>query len=323
MKNLAFLLLLLAPTFAYAQAPPKPIITITTTGLVSITAAMPGYEVLYTIDGTTPTLGSPIYTGPFQLTQAATVQAAEFSVPQSAVSSATYIPVIPCLTGTPAWTASQNLPSSQTGSFVIKFDATPTTSMNGIVGLSLGAATDYPNLAVSVRFNPTGTIDSRNGGVFAALTSIPYVGGQVYHFTLTVNVATHIYSSSVNGMAIGTNYAFRTEQATVAALDTINVNAFVGTATLCNVVVTPVVLPHRVMLNWTPPTGIVVDGYNLYRGSTAGGPYAKVNSALLTGTVYTDTGVVAGGTYFYVATSSLLGTESVYSNEASGTIPTP
>lgn len=80
--------------------------------------------------------------------------------------------------------------------------------------------------------------------------------------------------------------------------------------------------PHYVDLAWTGSVS-VVDGYNIYRGTVSGGPYAPVNSTLITGTTYRDSTVVAGMTYFYVATAKASGIESGYSNEAKAIIPIP
>ena len=64
-------------------------------------------------------------------------------------------------------------------------------------------------------------------------------------------------------------------------------------------------------------------GYNLYRGTVSGGPYAQVASRTA-GSAYTDSTVAAGQTYFYVVTSvDGSGTESVYSNQAQAVVPTP
>jgi hypothetical protein len=81
---------------------------------------------------------------------------------------------------------------------------------------------------------------------------------------------------------------------------------------------------HSVSLTWAASTSSGVIGYNIYRSQTNGGPYTLLNSALISGTVYTDTVVVAGQTYYYVATAVGQGNaESVYSNQASATVPTP
>jgi hypothetical protein len=78
---------------------------------------------------------------------------------------------------------------------------------------------------------------------------------------------------------------------------------------------------HSVALNWTPGSSAAV-AFNLYRGSTSGGPYTKMNSSTLSTTAYTDTSVSAGQTYYYVATDlSSAGEESAYSNQVTAAIP--
>jgi len=80
---------------------------------------------------------------------------------------------------------------------------------------------------------------------------------------------------------------------------------------------------HSVALSWNPSTSVVV-GYNVYRGSTSGGPYSKINSALDATTTYTDSTVQAGQTYYYVTTDvDGSGMESGYSNQVQAVIPTP
>ncbi len=81
---------------------------------------------------------------------------------------------------------------------------------------------------------------------------------------------------------------------------------------------------HSVSLSWTASNSPNISGYNLYRGSISGGPYTLLNSSLVTGTTYTDTTVLAGQTYYYVATAvNSSGQESGYSNEAQAVIPYP
>lgn len=80
---------------------------------------------------------------------------------------------------------------------------------------------------------------------------------------------------------------------------------------------------HSARLNWTASTSVVV-GYNVYRAAVSGGPYSKLNASLVTAETYVDSSVLAGQTYFYVVTAvDSSGVESVFSNEATATIPTP
>jgi hypothetical protein len=80
---------------------------------------------------------------------------------------------------------------------------------------------------------------------------------------------------------------------------------------------------HSVSLTWTASTSSSVIGYNLYRGTTSGGSYTKLNSSLVTTTNYTDTTVVAGQTYYYVASAVDSSAESAYSNQAQAVVPSP
>ncbi len=67
----------------------------------------------------------------------------------------------------------------------------------------------------------------------------------------------------------------------------------------------------RVDLTWQPPGVSDIEGFNLLRATQSGGPYTKLNGALLTSTSYTDSTVEDLTTYYYVVTSrDLAGNES-------------
>jgi predicted phosphodiesterase len=75
----------------------------------------------------------------------------------------------------------------------------------------------------------------------------------------------------------------------------------------------------QVNLNWDDNTESDLAGYNVYRSTTASGPYSKI-AALLTTSDYTDPGLVNGTIYYYVVTSiDQAANESGYSNEVSAT----
>jgi hypothetical protein len=78
---------------------------------------------------------------------------------------------------------------------------------------------------------------------------------------------------------------------------------------------------HSVALSWNASTSQVV-GYNVYRGTASGGPYAKLTTAADANTAYTDSTVQGGKTYYYVTTSvDASNVESGYSNQAAAAIP--
>ena len=81
-------------------------------------------------------------------------------------------------------------------------------------------------------------------------------------------------------------------------------------------------LENRVRLSWTQTDYDTLAGYNVYRADTAEGPFTKLNTTLIPGTIreYVDTDVEAGEDYFYYFT--VVGTdmsESEPSNTAAGT----
>jgi len=72
----------------------------------------------------------------------------------------------------------------------------------------------------------------------------------------------------------------------------------------------------QVSLAWTAASGATA--YRIHRGTTLGGPYTTIRSNLI-GTSFTDTGLVNGTTYYYVATATNGAGEGPNSNEASAT----
>jgi len=78
---------------------------------------------------------------------------------------------------------------------------------------------------------------------------------------------------------------------------------------------------HDVSLSWKA-SSLPVAGYKVYRGTQAAGPFTRINSTLETGTVYIDSLVTSGKTYYYATTSvDSSGMESGYSNVAQAAIP--
>jgi len=79
---------------------------------------------------------------------------------------------------------------------------------------------------------------------------------------------------------------------------------------------------HIVDLSWTVAADAV--GYNIYRSTTSGGVYTMINTSLDATTAYTDSTVVSGQTYYYVATAvNASSEESGYSKPTQAVVPTP
>jgi hypothetical protein len=81
---------------------------------------------------------------------------------------------------------------------------------------------------------------------------------------------------------------------------------------------TVAVTGHSVTLTWNATQNST--SYNIYRGTTHGGPYLKVASGIVSPT-YTDVQVTSNQTLYYVTTAVNGNNESGYSNEAIAFIP--
>jgi glucuronoarabinoxylan endo-1,4-beta-xylanase len=76
----------------------------------------------------------------------------------------------------------------------------------------------------------------------------------------------------------------------------------------------------QVDLNWNNNSESDLNGYNVYRSTTYGGPYSQINVSLATSSDYVDNTVTAGTTYYYVVTAvDMSMNESGYSNQSSAT----
>jgi len=81
---------------------------------------------------------------------------------------------------------------------------------------------------------------------------------------------------------------------------------------------------NAVALTWVAPTTSPdpVSGYNIYRAPSGSTSYQQINTATITGLAYTDSAVVSGITYDYIAKSvDATGNLSVASNTAIVSIP--
>lgn len=113
----------------------------------------------------------------------------------------------------------------QSGTLTYEWDAIPSISpLDTVMALSNGAQSTFTGFACLVRFGSSGSIEVRNGASYAADNAVAYSAGTQYHFRLVANIPAHTYSVYVTPaglaeVAVATNYAFRTEQSGVSALN--------------------------------------------------------------------------------------------------------
>ena len=202
--------------------------------------------------------------------------------------------------------ASNTLPAislSGTGTAVGTFGVSPTSFGFGsvIVGQSKNMTATLSATGASVTVS-SASVSSAEFTLTGPALPLTIAAGQTATFTLTF-----------------------TPQATGSASAAVSfVTNAAGSPLTENLTGTGMAAPqHHVDLSWSASAS-TVSGYNIYRSTTSGGGYVKLNSSLNVGTGYTDNSVVAGSTYFYVTTAvDSSGTESSYSNQVQTIIPTP
>jgi carboxypeptidase family protein len=162
----------------------------------------------------------------------------------------------------------------------------------------------------SLTYSVSGTISPTAGGSGATVSlsgvssaSTTSDGSGNYTFTGLSNGA-YAVTPSKSGFA----FTPTSQSATVSGANVTGEN-FTAAAT------------HSVALSWNASTSAVA-GYNVYRSIVSGSQYARVNSALISGLAFTDTGLPGGSTYYYVTTAvDANGNESIPSNQATASIP--
>ena len=191
---------------------------------------------------------------------------------------------------------------------------------------SYGAASSFPtgtwngsNYWVDLVFAPSTssgpslyTISGTVSGTAAKLT----LSGAAAQSTTTDATGKYTFSGLANGSYVvsasqpGYSFTPSTVPVTVNGAAVTGVN-FAATAA-----------SHSVTLSWTASTSSNIVGYNVYRSSTSGGPYAQIG--FVGGTSYMDGNVSSGQTYFYTATAvDGSNRESPFAAQATATVPNP
>ena len=215
------------------------------------------------------------------------------------------------------------------------------------VGTGTGVSTSNQTLRWLKNLNPN-TADgnaAQSTAAGASSVTMGYTGSNDYWAIVGVDIAAASGSTSGNAGPCDLN-----QDGVVNSTDvTLAVNMAIGTQTCtanlegantCTVITVQRVInaappanqvcitynAHAANLSWTASTSPNISYYNIYRGTTSGGPYTKIGSTTANSgsTTYQDTSVQKGQTYYYVGTAvDVSGNESSYSNPATAPIPTP
>lgn len=189
----------------------------------------------------------------------------------------------------------------------------PTTQSAIVNGANVSGVNFSANAQGTQTYSISGTISPTTGGAGTTVT----LSGTTSATTVANGSGAYSFTGFGNGTYTVTpshaGYAF-SPTSTTATVSGANVTGI-------NFTVNPSGTAHTATASWTASTS-VVSGYNVYRGTTSGGPYTKLNGSLIVLLAYADTTVQSGQTYFFVTTAvDGGGNESVYSNEVKAVIP--
>ncbi len=229
------------------------------------------------------------------------------------------------------------LSPGQAATFSVEFAPQSSGAATG----SLSVASNASNSTLSIALSGTGSSPGQLGVSPATVNFGNVVVGNSQSQTaalsassgpVTVSSATMSGSEfSLSGLslpltiAVGTSVPFTLTFSPQASGSTSGTLTFTGSASNSGLVQTLTgtgtsATQRSVSLNWTASTSSNVT-YNVYRGTTTGGPYPTQIDSGLPGTTATDSTVVSGQTYYYVVTAENSNGESGYSNQATAVIP--
>jgi Abnormal spindle-like microcephaly-assoc'd, ASPM-SPD-2-Hydin len=233
------------------------------------------------------------------------------------------------------------LAASQTKSFTVSFGPTASGSVTGSVTIRSDASNPTYTMALS------GTGGSATRTISLSASSLNFgnevVGGSIplgVAVKNTGNSSLTISQVAITGAGFGISGGFI--GATIAAGQTAEMTVVFApkvtgsvtgkvtiTSTATNspnsVSVTGTGISstsHSVTLNWTASSSTGVVGYYVYRSTTSGTSYSRLNSSPSSAIKYTDGTVSSGTTYYYVVTAvNSSGTESAKSGQVTAVVP--
>jgi hypothetical protein len=219
-------------------------------------------------------------------------------------------------------TASLSITDNASGSpQTVSLSGTGAAAAAPVVNLS-PTSLDFGNLAVGTTSSPQIVTLTNTGNATLSITSIVVTGTNASDFAQNNTCGSTVVAGSNCTISVTfTPSATGTRTASLSITD--NASGSPQMVSLSgNGMTAPV---HSVSLAWDPSPSVII-GYNVYRGTTSGGPYTMINTSLVETTctssstspcTYTDDSVAGNTTYYYVVTAvDPNNVESVYSNEA-------
>jgi Abnormal spindle-like microcephaly-assoc'd, ASPM-SPD-2-Hydin len=178
------------------------------------------------------------------------------------------------------------------------------------------SAINFGNVTVGTTQNQTGTLSATGAAVTVSSLGVSgsqfSVGGIALPVTIAAgsSVSFQLTFAPLASGSASANVIFASNAANSAVSESLT-----GSGSL---------LQHSVALGWNTSTSTDVVGYNIYRGTTSGATYTRINAALAPSPADTDNTVQSGQTYYYVVTAvDSAGVESSNSTQAQAVIPYP
>ena len=174
--------------------------------------------------------------------------------------------------------------------------------------------------AVALSWTPSVSTDVTQQRIYRSTVT----GGPYTLVTTFTNNTTSTYTDT--GLTNGTTYYYmvrawdgtqesaNSNEASATPLDNIVPSA----PTTLSAIDTPLDNGGGINLNWTPSSSADVNEQRIYRSTTLGGPYALIATIINnTTSIYTNTGLTNGTTYYYIIRAYDGTYESADSNESS------
>jgi hypothetical protein len=215
-----------------------------------------------------------------------------------------------------AASATSGIISAVSNTTALRIPISGTGASPGVLGVS-PSALSFGNVGVGTSASRSGSLTASGSSVTVTSASIGTsefaLGGIALPVTIPAghSVAFSVAFKPQAAGAASTSLTFLSSASDSRAYETV---AGTGTASAP-------ASSYRVSLSWEASSSSVA-GYYVYRGTTSGGPYSRIDSAIDTENSYTDTTVLSGQTYYYVTASvTAKGVQSKYSNQVTATIP--